>query len=138
MALHWSSCKIVGYAAVKSSHFYGDSSAAVAVTHGRKPNFIANSVSLIDVFSFLYVYGPAGTGKSHIIQDYCAHIKCLTARVDCVGTSTIRCVFESLLNQLARHVPCEANSYTNYCRCDDMSAFVHHLKKLLVCSCCIV
>ena len=101
------------------------------------PNFLADYVSLIHDFSFLYIYGPAGTGKSHIIQDYCAHIQCPTARVDCVGTSTSRCVFEALLNQLVQHVPCEANSYTNYCRCDDMSAFVHHLKKLLVRSRCI-
>ena len=83
-------------------------------------------------FRFLFLHGPSGTGKSHIIQDYCSHINCPTAFVDCVGTSTTRCVFESVLNQFARHIPCEANSYTNFCRCDDMSAFVHHLKKLLV------
>ena len=92
------------------------------------------NLELIDAYRFVFVHGPAGTGKSQIIQDFCSHFKCPTAYVDCVGTNSIRCVFESVLNQLARHVPCEANSYTNYCRCDDMSAFLHYLKKLLVLS----
>lgn len=61
----------------------------------------------------------------------------LLVSIALVGTSTSRCVFEALLNHLVRHVPCQANSDTNYCRCDDMSAFVHHLKKLLVRSRCI-
>lgn len=92
------------------------------------------NLALRHTFRFLFVYGPASTGKSQVVQDFCAHFKCPTAYIDCVGVNTIRCVFESILNQLARHVPCEANSYTNYCRCDDMSAFVHHLKKLIVLS----
>jgi Cdc6-like AAA superfamily ATPase len=118
---------------MRSSLSYGDSSVAMEATHGRTYQFYYSCISLfIYAFSFLFVSGPSGTGKTQIIQDYCSHLKCQTSYVDCVGTNTIRGVFESVLNQLARHVPCDANSYSNYCRCDDMSAFVHYLKKLLV------
>jgi Cdc6-like AAA superfamily ATPase len=117
---------------MESSLCYGDSSAAVQSTHGRKNQSHLFSNEPIHGSRFLFVHGPAGTGKSRIVQDYCARFKCRTAYIDCVGTNSVRCVFESILNQLAHHVPCDANSYTNFCRCDDMSAFVQLVKQQLV------
>jgi hypothetical protein len=51
MALHWSSSKNVGFAALKLSLCYGDSSVVVAVTPGRTPQTQHNRAIILLMLS---------------------------------------------------------------------------------------
>jgi hypothetical protein len=51
------------------------------------------------------------------------------AYVNCIESSTPRLVFETVLNQLHRHVPTVSNAFEPYCKCSDLSSFIHLLSE---------
>ena len=72
----------------------------------------------------LFVYGPTGGGKSGVLSHVLAALDVPRAIVDCVACATPRALYETCLNQLHDHRPCEANNYSSWCSCENPAQFV--------------
>ena len=76
----------------------------------------------------LFVYGPTGGGKSGVLSDVLASLDVPRAIVDCVACATPRALYETCLNQLHDHRPCEANNYSSWCSCENPAQFVQGVR----------
>ena len=76
----------------------------------------------------LFVYGPTGGGKSGVLSDVLASLDVPRAIVDCVACATPRALYETCLNQLHEHQPCEANHYSSWCVCENPAQFVQGVR----------
>ena len=78
----------------------------------------------------LFVYGPTGGGKSGVLSDVLASLDVPRAIVDCVACATPRALYETCLNQLHDHRPCEANNYSSWCSCENPAQFVQGVREV--------
>lgn len=78
----------------------------------------------------LLLHGPSGSGKTLVLRDVLEQLKVPTAHIDCVISPGERSIYESALNQLASHIPCAGNNYTNWSHCDTLAVFVAGLRQL--------
>ena len=98
----------------------------------------------------LFLHGPPGVGKTSLLKDVFSSLKprhalvrplavhtfsstssnpCRSGpQINCIECSTPRQIFERVINALHSHVPCRANRYENYCRCDDFPEFLHRVR----------
>eukprot|EP00058_Branchiostoma_floridae_P011778 XP_002597266.1 hypothetical protein BRAFLDRAFT_260887 [Branchiostoma floridae] len=79
----------------------------------------------------VFLYGPTGSGKSHVISSILNTLKLPHALVNCVECYTSRLLYDHILNQVALVTPAPDNDYTNYSRCDNMNDFVKTLRTVI-------
>ena len=72
----------------------------------------------------------AGGGKSGVLSDVLASLDVPRAIVDCVACATPRALYETCLNQLHDHRPCEANNYSSWCSCENPAQFVQGVREV--------
>ncbi|XP_064454882.1 origin recognition complex subunit 5-like [Ornithodoros turicata] len=79
----------------------------------------------------LYVYGCSSTGKTCLVQKILQKLQVKHAYVNVVATYTARMLFETIINQLACHVPSVENDFSNYASCENTQEFLRHLKNVV-------
>ncbi|MCO5605838.1 hypothetical protein L7F22_060022 [Adiantum nelumboides] len=77
-----------------------------------------------DLMFPLFVYGGASTGKTSILLEIFRQMKRPFAYTSCRSSHTPRILFESILNQLHRHVRSPSNKFSSLKKCDKFSDFV--------------
>jgi len=68
--------------------------------------------------AIIHVYGGPATGKTGLVREICALQGLRHAYVPCLEITTMRELYEDILNQLARHQPSHENGHRVFVKCD--------------------
>lgn len=78
----------------------------------------------------LFIQGDSATGKSLIVKSCLDVGKFCYALVNCGEGYSLKLLFESILNQIAKHKLTEENSFQPYAKCNNFLEFVINLQSI--------